>query len=204
MLRTNALPQVISVISSSLANVLASSCWMRIELLKNTFFNPTSPFLGCLGRSSKYGSSFAPLTWQVTAFLVAIAVCRGAIGSITLLFIVHSIVQSMSVIFLLGPWDIMNSCRAGTVKPRLRMPLTVGKRGSSQPDTAPFSTRYLSFRFDRRVLMKFSREKSQICTLRSFSVFNVHSYIAFQSRYSIVRRACVTPSIESTTGTAKW
>src|SRR5256885_4938298 len=100
---------------------------MSTELLKNTFFIPTSAFLGCFGRSSEYGSSFAPLIWQVTAFLVAMAVCRGATGAITRLFMVHNMVQSMRVVFLLGPCEIMNSWRAWTVKPRLRMPLTVGK-----------------------------------------------------------------------------
>lgn len=101
------------------------------------------------------------------------------------------------------PCAMMNCFKPSTVIPRLRIPLTVGKRGSSHPSTKPSFTNHVSFRLDRTVWVIFRREYSQICGLRSPSAFSIQKNWGSLSRYSIVRNVWVTFSIESTIGQAK-
>ena len=90
-----------------------------------------------------------------------------------------------------------------TVIPRLRMPPTVGKRGSSQPSALPWSMIHCSLRFERSVRTKLIREKPHRATGRSRSAAMNHSYCASRSEYCRSRSACVTPSTESTIGHAR-
>mmetsp|Transcript_5849 Transcript_5849/g.17618 ORF Transcript_5849/g.17618 Transcript_5849/m.17618 type:complete len:260 (-) Transcript_5849:967-1746(-) len=101
-----------------------------------------------------------------------------------------------------APCETMKSRSAATETPRRTTPWIVGKRGSSQPSTTPLSTSQASLRFDMRVLTKLIREKAWISTLRSPIASCSQAYWASRSLYSVVRNACVTPSIESTTGHA--
>lgn len=101
------------------------------------------------------------------------------------------------------PCAMINCFRPSTVIPRLRIPLTVGKRGSSHPSTKPSFTNHVSFRLDRTVWVIFKREYSQMCGLRSPRASSIQKNWESLSRYSIVRSVCVTFSMESTIGQAK-
>jgi hypothetical protein len=70
----------------------------------------------------------------------------------------------------------INSRRAGTVRPCLRMPLTVGKRGSDQPSARPSLTNHVSCRLDMTVYTRFSRLKSKIPGSRIRSALQIHEY----------------------------
>mmetsp|Transcript_13867 Transcript_13867/g.45237 ORF Transcript_13867/g.45237 Transcript_13867/m.45237 type:complete len:217 (-) Transcript_13867:776-1426(-) len=102
-----------------------------------------------------------------------------------------------------APWETTYSRREAIETPRLLTPWIVGNRGSFQPSTAPFSTSHASFLLLMRVRTKLMREKEWILTSRSFNFSWNHLYCASRSLYSVVRRAWVTPSSESTMGHAK-
>ena len=51
--------------------------------------------------------------------------------------------------------------------------------------------------------MKSMRAKFQLCTFLRLRFFRIHWYCSFASLYSVVRRAWVIPSSESTIGQAK-
>mmetsp|Transcript_56961 Transcript_56961/g.123795 ORF Transcript_56961/g.123795 Transcript_56961/m.123795 type:complete len:211 (-) Transcript_56961:337-969(-) len=55
------------------------------------------------------------------------------------------------------------------LRPRLRMPSSVTRRGSSQPETYPKVTRCLSLRFDMSECVRLSREYSHVAGLYSAS-----------------------------------
>jgi hypothetical protein len=70
-------------------------------------------------------------------YSASIAVYLGTILSILFLFKAQNLSQVIRFAFFEGPYSSMNSTKLVTVIPLLRIPLTVGILGSSQPSTAP-------------------------------------------------------------------
>ena len=88
-------------------------------------------------------------------------------------------------------------------KPLLLMPINVGSLGSSQLCMIFSSTKAFIFRLDMGILLNSNLENSSIEGFRKFSLSSIEKYKGFLNSYSLVRMACVTPSILSSIGVAK-
>nr|CAA89010.1 HRF142 [Saccharomyces cerevisiae]prf//2210407B HRF142 gene [Saccharomyces cerevisiae] len=141
-----------------------------------TFFSPTAGFFLCFGFISIFGSCGAsePSKWILTG--LTIAVCLGAIGSMTFLLKAQIKFHSKLMTFLDGPWDKTKFLKPSTVIPLLLTPLTVGNLGSSQFPTKSLSTIHCNFLLDNKVLTKLIRAKSQIWTFLKRKACNIQSY----------------------------
>mmetsp|Transcript_38935 Transcript_38935/g.65463 ORF Transcript_38935/g.65463 Transcript_38935/m.65463 type:complete len:279 (+) Transcript_38935:585-1421(+) len=192
------LPQSISVTSSlgwsSVASAWSSHTWLHMVVA----LLPAGACFLCRGTTVTSKPAGPLVSVSPTLPLLITHVWRGHTGSIAFLLMFQILSHSMLLAFLLAPWLRMNSLRASTCMPRRMMPCTVGKRGSRQLGTRPVSTNHCSLRFDSTVFTRFSREYSQMCTLRTPITFCTHWNCASRSAYSLVRSACVTPSIAST------
>mmetsp|Transcript_5338 Transcript_5338/g.15245 ORF Transcript_5338/g.15245 Transcript_5338/m.15245 type:complete len:267 (+) Transcript_5338:86-886(+) len=157
-----------------------SSCSMstlgpRKRLLKPNWLPSLS-----LGRSgtvlcdSGNGFPSGPTTLIGMLLSRATAMKRGATGSMYFLLKFQNLSHSSSTAFLEPPCATIKSSSALSCMPRRRMPLTVGKRGSSQPGTRLVSTNHLSLRLDMSVYTKLRREKSWISTGRRPSLGKNH------------------------------
>mmetsp|Transcript_581 Transcript_581/g.1817 ORF Transcript_581/g.1817 Transcript_581/m.1817 type:complete len:216 (+) Transcript_581:337-984(+) len=159
------LPQLMKVTSSPFATALASSWSMRMRLVLVRAFFPVAGFFLCLSTISTSGSA-GPFSRSTGTLLSATtAVCLPQTGSMSFLFSVQSLSHSWLVVFLEAPCCKMKSLRAGTVRPLLSRPWTVGNLGSVQLLTLPVSTNHCSFLLLITVFTMFSLENSQMFTL---------------------------------------
>merc|ERR1719228_3171609 len=133
------LPQLMNVAFSPSFNCSASTPSMSTSGPVQTVFSPTSGFLGWNG--DLCDASTAPPTMTGTLYVLSTVVCLGTTGSITFLLKAQILSHSIKTTDLLLPCAMMNCFKASTVRPRFSTPLTVGRRGSSQPSTTPSSTR---------------------------------------------------------------
>lgn len=116
------------------------------------------------------------------------AVYLGQIGSIIFMFVAHNLSHSIKVAFLEGPYSSMNSTNVSTLIPRLRIPLTVGNLGSSQPSTTFVSTSAYNLRLDMHVFTRLNLENSYISTGLSSNVFcTLKIYIQIIITISIIQ-----------------
>mmetsp|Transcript_124681 Transcript_124681/g.364156 ORF Transcript_124681/g.364156 Transcript_124681/m.364156 type:complete len:276 (-) Transcript_124681:929-1756(-) len=201
-LTTKTLPQCRRVTSSPSSMAAASSCSSHTSWDCKTRRRPSSSFLGCLLSSFPTGS-VGPSSLSSTAPAFATAMERGTIGSIFCLFMAQILSHSMRFVAFDIPWVSTKSRKPSTVMPRRMTPCTVGNLGSFQPSTHPLSTNRVSLRFDSMVWENCVLENSTSSTFLEPVASNTHSYMASRSLYSMVRSACVTPSMASTTGHAK-
>mmetsp|Transcript_26174 Transcript_26174/g.52524 ORF Transcript_26174/g.52524 Transcript_26174/m.52524 type:complete len:255 (+) Transcript_26174:1147-1911(+) len=127
---------------------------------------PESPLVrGCAGTAN---DSTLPFGQLVIVSLMGRSTAKhlGASSSRVTLAQSSSTDASMTLSALLIPTRSQNSRRASGVYPRLRSPATVGKRGSSHPDTWWWVTSWMSFRLLNTVNPRLRRLNS-ICLGRS-------------------------------------
>mmetsp|Transcript_10802 Transcript_10802/g.25260 ORF Transcript_10802/g.25260 Transcript_10802/m.25260 type:complete len:358 (-) Transcript_10802:621-1694(-) len=163
-----------------------------------------------------------PESLKGVAFPAATPMNRGAEGSNSSLLRLQNLSHSIHTMLREAPCITMNLRSACMVTPRRTHPCTVGNRGSNHPSTASdlgstlplptaesadpaaqLSTNHWSFRLESTVLTKFTLPYSQMRTVRSFIAPWSQWYCALRSLNSVLRRQCVTPSIESTMGHTK-
>lgn len=100
----------------------------------------------------------------------------GQKGSIKVLLVAQILSHSIRLSFLEGPYANINSVKLSTLKPLLKIPLTVGILGSSHPSTNPFYTNQVNFLLDKTTFTKFNLENSKIPTFLTPVFLITHSY----------------------------
>jgi len=98
--------------------------------------------IGLLGMEIAVKVSGPFTKFSFTMFSFVMALNRGDMGSIIFLLMAHNLSHSCMVALRLGPYSNINSVSVSILSPLLKIPLTVGNRGSVHPSTIPLSTNH--------------------------------------------------------------